>query len=61
MIIKYRVIAALALTVGALSAAVPAHAAVNGPVPDSNGSVYTRVDISDLPDYWDNIVDSPAE
>ncbi|KAF9480694.1 hypothetical protein BDN70DRAFT_992496 [Pholiota conissans] len=30
-------------------------------IPESNGPVYMRVDASDLPDYWDEVVDSPPE
>ncbi|KAF9480725.1 hypothetical protein BDN70DRAFT_992516 [Pholiota conissans] len=30
-------------------------------IPESNGPVYMRVDVSDLPDYWDSVVDSPPE
>ncbi|KAF8961088.1 hypothetical protein BDZ97DRAFT_2077079 [Flammula alnicola] len=30
-------------------------------IPESNGPVYMRVDASDLPDYWDTVIDSPPE
>ncbi|EIW77830.1 hypothetical protein CONPUDRAFT_145980 [Coniophora puteana RWD-64-598 SS2] len=30
-------------------------------IPEDNGPVYMRIDASDIPDFWDNIVDSPPE
>ncbi|KAJ7114949.1 hypothetical protein C8R44DRAFT_984268 [Mycena epipterygia] len=30
-------------------------------IPDANGPIYMRADVTDMPDYWDNIVDSPPE
>ncbi|KZS89652.1 hypothetical protein SISNIDRAFT_489074 [Sistotremastrum niveocremeum HHB9708] len=30
-------------------------------IPESNGPVYMRADVTDLPDYWDTVVDSPPE
>ncbi|KAJ7677758.1 glycosyl hydrolases family 18-domain-containing protein, partial [Mycena polygramma] len=30
-------------------------------IPDDNGPVYMRADVTDMPDYWDTVVDSPPE
>ncbi|KAJ7864946.1 hypothetical protein B0H14DRAFT_2734817 [Mycena olivaceomarginata] len=30
-------------------------------IPDDNGPVYMRADVTDMPDYWDTVVDSPTE
>ncbi|KAJ7155586.1 hypothetical protein C8R46DRAFT_1196404 [Mycena filopes] len=30
-------------------------------IPASNGPIYMRADVTDMPDYWDTVVDSPPE
>ncbi|KIJ58948.1 glycoside hydrolase family 18 protein [Hydnomerulius pinastri MD-312] len=30
-------------------------------IPESNGPIYMRADVTDMPGYWDNVVDSPPE
>ncbi|PPQ76922.1 hypothetical protein CVT26_001383 [Gymnopilus dilepis] len=30
-------------------------------IPDSNGPIYMRADVTDMPGYWDSVVDSPPE
>ncbi|KAF7354409.1 hypothetical protein MVEN_01129900 [Mycena venus] len=30
-------------------------------IPTSNGPVYMRADVTDMPDYWDTVVESPPE
>ncbi|KAJ7772314.1 glycosyl hydrolases family 18-domain-containing protein, partial [Mycena metata] len=30
-------------------------------IPAENGPVYMRADVTDMPDYWDSVVDSPPE
>ncbi|KAK7017177.1 hypothetical protein R3P38DRAFT_2784858 [Favolaschia claudopus] len=30
-------------------------------IPAANGPIYMRADVTDMPDYWDNVVESPPE
>ncbi|KAJ7488142.1 hypothetical protein FB451DRAFT_1226548 [Mycena latifolia] len=30
-------------------------------IPEANGPVYMRADVTDMPDYWDTVVESPPE
>ena len=30
-------------------------------IPEDNGPVYMRSDVTDMPGYWDSVVDSPPE
>ncbi|KAF8908652.1 hypothetical protein CPB84DRAFT_1843537 [Gymnopilus junonius] len=30
-------------------------------IPESNGPIYMRADVTDMPGYWDSVVDSPPE